>query len=125
MMQPSCQAAELAGSVPFASPADARPPELARHGAELGLLASTFISSYVRVTARVDIGEAFSLTRREAECLRWAAVGKTDAEIAEIISRTHGTVRYHLQKSGTKLRAVTRTQAVFKAAQLGYLGQLG
>jgi DNA-binding CsgD family transcriptional regulator len=99
--------------------------DLAQHGAELGLLASTFISSYVRVTARVDIGEAFSLTRREAECLRWAAVGKTDAEIAEIISRTHGTVRYHLQKSGTKLRAVTRTQAVFKAAQLGYLGQLG
>ena len=33
------------------------------------------------------------LTKREIECLRWAAVGKTDKEIASIIDRSHAMTR--------------------------------
>lgn len=90
------------------------------------LMAQIFITSYVEATSRSrQIPVNCELTRRESQCLRWAAAGKTDAEIAELISRTHGTVRFHLQNCGSKLNAVTRTQAVFKAAQLGFIGGPG
>lgn len=97
--------------------------EYEQYGPTLQLMTQIFIGSYVQIMDANDhIPRNCGLTRREAECLRWAAIGKTDTEIAELISRTHGTVRYHLQNSSCKLNAVTRTQAVFKATQLGYLG---
>jgi DNA-binding CsgD family transcriptional regulator len=65
------------------------------------------------------------LTKREVECLRWASIGKTDKEISLILSRSHATVRFHIQNAGEKLNAVNRSQTIFKAAQLGYLGRDG
>ena len=62
------------------------------------------------------------LTKREVECLRWASIGKTDKEISMILGRSHATVRFHIQNAGEKLDAVNRSQTIFKAAQLGYLG---
>ena len=62
------------------------------------------------------------LSKREVECLRFAAIGKTDREISMILELSHATVRYHVQRAGEKLNAVNRSQAVFKAGQLGYLG---
>ena len=53
---------------------------------------------------------------------RVAAIGKTDKEISLILALSHATVRYHIQRAGEKLNAVNRSQAVFKAGQLGYLG---
>ena len=52
----------------------------------------------------------------------WAAVGKTDREISMILSRSHATIRFHIQNAGIKLNAVNRSQTVFKAAQLGFIG---
>jgi len=66
--------------------------------------------------------EEMKLSKREVECLRWAAIGKTDGEISMILSRSHATVRYHVHRAGEKLNAVNRSQTVFKAGQLGYLG---
>jgi len=54
----------------------------------------------------------------------WAALGKTDREIALILSRSCATVRFHLQNAAQKLNAVNRSQTVFKASQLGYLGSV-
>jgi len=62
------------------------------------------------------------LSKREVECLRWAAIGKTDKEIGTIISLSHATIRYHVHRAGEKLNAVNRAQTIFKAGQLGYLG---
>ena len=39
-----------------------------------------------------------------------------------ILGRSHATVRFHIQNAGEKLDAVNRSQTVFKAAQLGYIG---
>lgn len=64
------------------------------------------------------------LSKREVECLRWAAVGKTDVEIAMILGRSCATVRFHIHNAATKLEAVNRSQTVFKATQLGYLGSV-
>jgi LuxR family quorum-sensing system transcriptional regulator CciR len=97
--------------------------EFAAYGDILGLLTRTFIAGYVRVmcdSERVPVGAG--LSKREVQCLRWAAVGKTDGEIGVIISRARATVHFHLNRAATKLQAVNRSQTVFKAAQLGYIG---
>ena len=89
----------------------------------LSLLVRRFISGYamaVRKTRRIPSN--CILSRREVECLRWAAIGKTDKEIGMIISLSHATVRYHIHRAGEKLNSVNRAQTIFKAGQLGYLG---
>ena len=64
------------------------------------------------------------LTSREIECLTWAARGKTDQEIAVILAFSPSTARFHIENASQKLNAVTRTQAVAKAAQLGIIGPI-
>ena len=97
--------------------------EYEQHGDTLMLLAHRFIAGYVKATKqRQTMPQDCKLTKREVECLRWAAVGKTDREISLILSRSHATVRFHIQNAGDKLDAVNRSQTIFKAAQLGYLG---
>lgn len=82
-----------------------------------------FVNSYSRLTcSRSRIPQNCRLTDREVVCLRWAAMGKTDAEIAQIIHRSCATVRFHIQNARGKLDAVNRSQTIFKAAQLGFLG---
>jgi DNA-binding CsgD family transcriptional regulator len=98
--------------------------EFEQHSDVLGLLARAFISSYHRVMVapeRLPLGGSM-LSKREVECLRWAAIGKTDCEIGMIISRSRATIRFHIHNAATKLDAVNRSQTVFKAAQLGYIG---
>jgi DNA-binding CsgD family transcriptional regulator len=89
----------------------------------LAAITRRFIASYVAVSrTKRCIPSNHILSRREVECLHWAAVGKTDHEIASIIALSHATVRYYLHCAGAKLNAVSRAQSVFKAGQLGYLG---
>jgi len=84
-----------------------------------------FVNGYTRVTSqRPWIPKNCRLSKREVECLRWAAVGKTDVEIALILNRSCATVRFHIHNAALKLEAVNRSQAVFKATQLGYLGNV-
>lgn len=61
------------------------------------------------------------LTTEERECLRWILEGKTHWEIATIIGRAEGTVRYHLSKAITKCNSVNSTQAAFVALKAGAL----
>jgi DNA-binding CsgD family transcriptional regulator len=91
----------------------------------LGMLARKFICSYVKVMDKAQwIPSDVKLSKREIECLRWAAVGKTDSEIALILGRSCATIRFHIHNAALKLNAVNRSQAVFKAGQLGYLGSV-
>jgi len=93
------------------------------HADALMLLTQRFVTSYAKVTRKRQwLPADCQLTKREIECLRWAAVGKTDKEIAAIIDRSHATIRFHIQNASEKLNAVNRSQTIFKAAQLGYLG---
>lgn len=99
------------------------PEQFARYGNLFGALTRRLISGYVSVSRTSSyITSDCSLSRREAECIRWASIGKTDEEIGEIISVCRSTVRYHISRAAEKLHAVNRTQTVFKATQLGYLG---
>jgi len=59
------------------------------------------------------------LTPREREILQWVAVGKTDEEIADILSISTTTVTSHVENAKQKLDAFRRTYAVVQAIRLG------
>jgi DNA-binding CsgD family transcriptional regulator len=61
-----------------------------------------------------DISPA-GLTQREAEVMHWLACGKTDAEIAALLSISPRTVQKHLEHIYVKLGVETRTAAVMRA----------
>jgi len=97
--------------------------QFAEKGELLAALARRYLASYAMIAKTQKwIPSDCRLSKREVECLRFAAIGKTDREISMILELSHATVRYHVQRAGEKLNAVNRSQAVFKAGQLGYLG---
>ena len=100
--------------------------EFEKFGDAFGLYSRLFISSYVHAMGGLQRLPAGSrLSKREVECLRWAAIGKTDLEISMIMSRSRATIRFHIHNASIKLDAVNRSQTVFKAAQLGYISLTG
>lgn len=113
------------GAVSF-NPLDPAHVDLAEEflawGDALGVYARTFIATYVHIMGSMQALPSESrLSKREVECLRWAAIGKTDLEISMIMARSRATVRFHIHNASIKLNAVNRSQTVFKAAQLGYI----
>lgn len=96
--------------------------EFAAHADTLAACARPFITGYNRATGdRLSISTTDSLSKREVECLKWAALGKTDVEIGMIMSRSRATVRFHIHNAALKLNAANRNHTVFRAAQLGYI----
>lgn len=61
------------------------------------------------------------LTPREAQCLTWAAQGKTSEEIAQILHRSTETVEFHLSNVMLKLGARNRAHAVAIACSRGWI----
>lgn len=61
------------------------------------------------------------LTPREKECLHWAAVGKTDDEIASILTISATTAHWHIENAKRKFDVGTRVQAVMAAFRAGEL----
>lgn len=94
-----------------------------RHGTEMFLIAHHFIETLDRWAPDAeDYDEQESLTSREAECLRWVALGKTDQEVSEIIFRSPATTRFHVKNAIRKLGAANRAHAVSIAHRRGLLG---
>lgn len=61
------------------------------------------------------------LTKRETEILSWAAEGKSDMDISEILGISYPTVRFHLNNAYKKLGANERVFAVTKAIRHGLI----
>lgn len=59
------------------------------------------------------------LSRCERECLRWAAAGKSDWEIGEILSISERRVNMHLARVKAKYGVTTRVQAIVFALRTG------
>lgn len=94
-------------------------------GAEFGLvsLVSTYavgraMQLHTMVANTIDHIE---LTPRERECLKWAAVGKSEWEISQILGISEHTSEKHLLNAKSKLGAVNRVQAVAEAIRRGYI----
>ena len=99
--------------------------EFELHCCQLSNLAHRFIRNFGSVdNVAVWTPENCTLTRRQVRCLHWASVGKTDHEIGDILTLSHAAVRYHVSQAISRLECVNRTQAVFKAGQLGYVGAI-
>jgi DNA-binding NarL/FixJ family response regulator len=64
---------------------------------------------------------ADELTQRELEVLRLIAEGKTNAEIAQTLFISVGTVKVHVERIIDKLGVSDRTQAAVRAVELGYV----
>lgn len=97
--------------------------EFALYGSLFAQVVRRFVAGYVQaMRSKRRIPSNCVLSKREVECLRWAAIGKTDKEISMILDRSHATIRYHIHRAGEKLDSVNRGQTIFKAGQLGYLG---
>jgi DNA-binding CsgD family transcriptional regulator len=62
--------------------------------------------------------ERSGVTRREAEILYWIGRGKTDPEIARLLSISPRTVQKHLEHIFAKLGVETRTAAVMRSLEL-------
>jgi LuxR family quorum sensing-dependent transcriptional regulator len=52
------------------------------------------------------------LTKREIECIKWVAAGKTDWEIGQLLGLAEPTAHFHVERAKKKLNARTRAQAV-------------
>lgn len=70
----------------------------------------------LRADAIPDIDPIDNLTVRERECLKWAAAGKTNSEIGQILGISENTIRFHFKNTFRRLGVHTRAQAVAVAA---------
>jgi DNA-binding CsgD family transcriptional regulator len=67
-------------------------------------------------------GEAApEITPREIDCLHWAARGKSNREIGEILGISENTVHFHLKNVYRKLDVSSRSQAVSEALRAGLI----
>ena len=62
--------------------------------------------------------QKYILTPREQDCITWSAYGKTDHQIADILSISHNTAHRHLENAKRKLGAFNRAHAVSIAIRL-------
>lgn len=81
------------------------------------LVASRLIES----VRRPDISTAETLTEREMEVLRLLAQGKSNKEIAAVLTVTERTAKFHVAAILGKLGATNRTEAVTLAVQRGLI----
>lgn len=110
----------------------ARPPRelsaaLPEMSAELLLIGHLFMRNY---NAELGPGKSSAedrqrLTPREWDCLRMLAQGYREAEVAELLSISKSTLRFHIENVVRKFECKTRTQAIAIVAQLGLLGPIG
>jgi DNA-binding CsgD family transcriptional regulator len=63
-----------------------------------------------------EVGPLSRLSRREHEVLRWVSRGKTNPQIAAILSISAGTVQKHLEHIYDKLGVRTRAAAAVALA---------
>lgn len=91
------------------------------HAARLQAEALQFIALCDEHHRGRDPIRAVKLTRREIQCLKLAAGGKTDSEIGVILGLSTPTVRFHLKNAGEKLGRTGRLRIVQQAASLGFV----
>jgi DNA-binding CsgD family transcriptional regulator len=81
-----------------------------------------FYIAFQRLNRKSDRPEHnIYLTPREQEVLTWAAAGKTDSEIGDILNLSEETVDTYFRTSFKKLNANTRVMAVSKALSYGLI----
>jgi DNA-binding CsgD family transcriptional regulator len=79
---------------------------------------------YVHCITTQLLGESMAtptLSSREIEVLRWAAIGKTSWEIGQITQISERTVNFHVNSAARKLKVASRRAACTRALALGLI----
>ncbi len=84
-------------------------------------LAQKMLNTFQRVRSPTGAGLAPPLTDRETEVIRALAQGKSDRQIAHLLSISEKTVRNHTSNIYRKLHIFDRTQAVIYAVREGVI----
>lgn len=84
-------------------------------------LSSIYVHNKLLALRRRKELRRIHLTPRESECMRWAASGKSDWDIGEILGISEKTVNFHLENAKRKYGVATRVQAVVAAIRQGTL----
>jgi len=74
------------------------------------------------MTARLREPAGVTLTRREREIVRHVALGLRNAEVAERLCVTEGTVKTHLNNIFQKLGLRDRVELALYAVRMGFIG---
>ena len=80
--------------------------------------------SGIRQVDDIGVEDANSaLSAREIDCLHWAALGRSNPEIGEILTVSSNTVRFHMKNAFRKLGVSSRILAVSRAQEMGLINQ--
>ena len=88
---------------------------------DLMMIAWNFHAAALRSCGVLLEEKKIRLPPREASCLRWKALGKTDEDIARILMISPYTVRFHLEAARTRLNTTNTTHTVAKALAMGLI----
>jgi DNA-binding CsgD family transcriptional regulator len=98
---------------------DADPLDRMSH---LNALAWQFHVAFKEIAPSAQISKPIiQLSRREADCLRWTAEGKSSWDIGMILSISENTVNFHIKNAMRKLGTTSRTVAVVTAIHLNLI----
>ncbi|HEY8032757.1 MAG TPA: LuxR family transcriptional regulator [Methylocella sp.] len=89
--------------------------------AMLTLVASYATARAIALRQESQPCESIVLSPREREALQWAAEGKNDWEIGEVMSISEHGADKHMRSVRAKLGAINRTQAVAEAIRRGLI----
>lgn len=89
------------------------------------ILAASRISLMRIFKAALEHVKDQTLTPRELECLKWAALGKTGADTAKILTVSEATVAFHLKNAISKMHAASKAHAVALALSRGWIDLRG
>lgn len=87
----------------------------------LKAIASQFHIAYSEKSLEAEESTEIRLSPREREILLWAAEGKSDQAIADMLNIAYPTVRFHMNNIYRKLNANERIFAVVKALRHGLI----
>lgn len=83
------------------------------------ILTTYIYDAYKRCSSQATLH--IQLTKRERECLNWAAEGKTSWEISQILKISERTANFHLGNCIEKTNSINRQQAISKCLILGVI----
>jgi LuxR family transcriptional regulator, quorum-sensing system regulator BjaR1 len=87
----------------------------------LSLIASYAIARAIALKQEATVSKPLVLSAREREALQWAADGKNDWEIGEVMCISEHGADKHMRSVRAKLGAINRTQAVAEAIRRGLI----
>lgn len=96
--------------------------KLSRHiVSDLQMAAVTMHDAVMQSDALAVVLRRPNLSQRECEILQWTAAGKSQMDIAEILTISSRTVEVHLRSARSKLAALTTAQAVGRGIAMGFI----